>query len=240
MRLGVIGGLGPMATAYFIELIVNMTDAQNDQDHLDMIVFNCPSIPDRTKYILGESKESPVKAMALIGKRLAELGADHISIPCITAHYFYNDLVRLIDVPILDAVTETANHLKEQGVKKVGILATDGTLAGGLFQDRLSSVGIDHIIPSSYAQRGVMKIIYDDIKAGRPANIELFGKITRELRDSGAEAIILGCTELSLIKRDFSIGAGYIDVMEVLAKASILRCNRLLKKQYYSLISNRG
>lgn len=238
MKLGVIGGLGPMATAYFMELIVNMTDVQNDQEHLEMIIFNCPSIPDRTKYILGKSNENPVEAMALIGKQLAELGADYISIPCITAHYFYNDLARLIDVPVVDAVTETANHLKELGVKKVGILSTDGTLAGGLFQGRLSTVGIDYIIPSNCAQRGVMKIIYDDIKAGRPVDIALFNQISKGLRDSGAEIIILGCTELSLIKRDFSIGAGYIDVMEVLAKASILYCHRPLKKQYYSLISN--
>lgn len=83
-----------------------------------------------------------------------------------------------------------------------------------------------------------MKIIYDDIKAGRPVDIALFNQISKGLRDSGAEIIILGCTELSLIKRDFSIGAGYIDVMEVLAKASILYCHRPLKKQYYSLISN--
>ena len=75
MKLGVIGGLGPMATAYFMELIVNMTDVQNDQEHLEMIIFNCPSIPDRTKYILGKSNENPVEAMALIGKTACGAGS---------------------------------------------------------------------------------------------------------------------------------------------------------------------
>ena len=81
MTLGVIGGLGPIATAYFMELIIKMTDAACDQDHLDMIIYNSPRIPDRTSYILGRSDENPVKPMIEIGRKLAQQGADCISIP---------------------------------------------------------------------------------------------------------------------------------------------------------------
>lgn len=237
MTLGVIGGLGPMATAYFMELVINMTDAQNDQDHLEMIIFNCPSIPDRTEYILGKTNNSPIVPMVDIGKQLHQLGVDYISIPCITAHYFFHELTKQIDVPIINALDETVLHLKENGIETAGIMATDGTITSRLFQDRLTSMGIDYIIPSHKAQRDTMDIIYNDIKAGRPADLEKFHRIATELRDNGAQVIILGCTELSLIKRDYNIGAGFIDVMEVLAKTSIVRCQRSLKKQYKCLIT---
>ncbi len=92
MRLGIIGGLGPMATAYFMELLINMTDAKCDQDHLEMIIYNCPSIPDRTAYILGKSNANPVVPIIKIGKKLKEQNVDCISIPCITAHYFHDEI----------------------------------------------------------------------------------------------------------------------------------------------------
>ena len=92
MSLGIIGGLGPMATAYFMELLINMTDAKCDQDHLEMIIYNCPSIPDRTAYILGKSNANPVVPIIKIGKKLKEQNVDCISIPCITAHYFHDEI----------------------------------------------------------------------------------------------------------------------------------------------------
>ena len=90
--LGVLGGLGPMATAYFLELMVTMTDAATDQDHPKMIIMNVPTVPDRTAYILGRSTESPLEPMAALGQQLKALGADIIATPCITAHYFHSDL----------------------------------------------------------------------------------------------------------------------------------------------------
>ena len=237
MRLGVIGGLGPIATAYFLELVIKMTDAHCDQEHLEMVIYNCPSIPDRTSYILGKSKDNPVIPMVHIGKQLVKQGADYIAIPCITAHCFHETLTKAIKVPIIHIVKETVLHLKENGVKKVGITATDGTINSRLFQKELIALGVDFVLPSKKAQQDIMDLIYKNIKAGLPAELDKFLKISQELRGNGAEVIILGCTELSLIKRDYSIGAGYIDAMEVLAKASILSCQGLLKRQYEYLIT---
>ena len=81
-----------MATAYFMQLIIKMTDANLDQDHLEMIIYNCPTIPDRTEFILGKSKASPLPRMIEVGKKLKEQNADYIAIPCITAHYFHKEL----------------------------------------------------------------------------------------------------------------------------------------------------
>ncbi len=235
--LGVIGGLGPIATAHFMELVIRMTDAQTDQQHLDMIIYNFPSIPDRTGYILDNTQESPLPHMISIGENLMQQGADFIAIPCVTAHYFYRELENAISVPVINGVRETAAHLKEQGITTAGIMATDGTISAGLFARELESLGITPVIPSAKRQKDVMHLIYNNIKANRPADMERFHAVSRELHENGAEAIILGCTELSLIKRDYPIGAGFIDAMEVLAQRSVQLCDKKLKSEYECLIS---
>lgn len=237
MTLGVIGGLGPIATAYFMELIIKMTDAACDQDHLDMIIYNSPRIPDRTSYILGRSDENPVKPMIEIGRKLAQQGADCISIPCITAHYFHRELTDNIPVPIVHAIQETALEIQKNGIRRVGIMATDGTVQSRIFQNQLEEQGMEVVLPDAKHQGYVMDIIYKNVKAGVPVDMEKFQKVSEELRGKGAQIIILGCTELSLIKKDYPIGAGYIDAMEVLAQRSILRCHGKLKEEYQNLIT---
>jgi aspartate racemase len=237
MKLGVIGGLGPGATAYFFNLIIRMTDAYCDQEHLEMIIHNCPSIPDRTAYILGKSRDNPAAPMAHIGKQLETQGVDYIAIPCITAHYFYESVAKVIKVPVIHIVRETALHLRENGVRKVGIAATDGTISSKLFQRELKASGIDFVLPSDKAQENIMHLIYKNIKAGLAPEMDRFLEVNCELRENGAEVIILGCTELSLIKRDYPIGAGYLDAMEVLARSSILSCQGLLKEEHQCLIT---
>ena len=235
--LGVIGGLGPIATAHFMELIIRMTEAQTDQEHLDMIIYNRPSIPDRTSYILDKSKPNPLPEMVRVGNTLARQGAKLIAIPCMTAHYFHRELTRYIEAPIVHAIHETAVHLKKHGITTVGIMATDGTIRSKLFQQELEKHGITPVIPGEKGQKCVMSVIYDDIKANRPAGMDKFDLAANDLRAQGAQAIILGCTELSLVKRDYPIGAGYLDAMEVLARRCVLECGGRLKEEYQNLIS---
>jgi len=236
-KLGVIGGLGPIATAYFYELIIKMTNAKFDQEHLEMLIYSQPSIPDRTEYILGRSKENPMLPMLLVGNSLVAQGVDYIAIPCITAHYFHNKLSEGINVPIIHIIKETALHLKEHGIRSVGIMATDGTIYSKLFQEELQLYGIKALTPSREGQDYVTDLIYHNVKANLPVEMNKFQAVSKELRDLGAEIIILGCTELSLIKRDFDIGAGYIDAMEVLAMRSIVLCEAKLKEEYRCLIT---
>jgi aspartate racemase len=236
-KLGVIGGMGPMATAAFLERIVMMTDASADQDHLDVIICSFPSIPDRTSYILGKSADNPAVSMIDIGHKLAGLGAACIAIPCVTAHYFYRELAGAISRPVIHMIRETAEHLRATGVRRAGIAATEGTIRGRLFQDALDDAEISCVVPSEAAQRKLMSIIYDDIKAGRPADPEKFGDVSDELRRGGAETIILGCTELSLIRRGHDIGHGCLDAMDVLARASVRACGYPLRKQYECLVT---
>lgn len=235
--LGVIGGLGPMATAYFMELVTDMTDAATDQEHLEMLIYSAPSIPDRTRYILDNTSENPLPEMLKIGNCLVRQGAERIAIPCVTAHYFFEELTSGIPVPVINGVRETALHLKDQGITKVGIMATDGTVRSRVFHRELEKCGIEAVVPTQDRQADVMHLIFHDIKAGLPVDMEKFAGVAEELRSNGAQAIILGCTELSLIKRDHPIGPGFLDAMEILAQQAILQCGKPLKEQFRSLIS---
>ena len=237
ITLGVIGGLGPIATAHFMELVIRMTEANTDQEHLDMIIYNRPSIPDRTSYILDNSRPNPLPEMIRVGNTLARQGARLLAIPCMTAHYFHRDLTRYIEAPIVHAIHECAVHLKKHGITKAGIMATDGTIRSKLFQQELEKHGIEALIPGEEGQKCVMSVIYDDIKANRPAGMDKFQLASLDLKNQGAQAIILGCTELSLVKRDYPIGAGYLDAMEVLARRCVLECGGRLKEEYQNLIS---
>lgn len=233
---GIVGGLGPMATAYLLELIVDMTDAKTDQEHVDAIIFNRPSVPDRTAYILDPTKPSPVPPMADMAQKLEALGVCAIGTPCVTAHSFHEALQSSVHVPFINMVQETAAYLKNAGCKKAGIMATTGTVRTGLFQTALSDAGVSDALPDSAMQAYVMSLIYDCVKAGLPADMEKFRAVSDALRGAGCDAIILGCTELSIIKRDNDIGGGYLDALEVLARAAVLTCGKRLKPAYDSLL----
>lgn len=226
-----------MATAYFMELVTAMTDAATDQEHLKMIIYSAPDIPDRTDYILGKSTDSPLPGFVQAGISLKTLGVDLLAIPCITAHYFHNEIESQVGVKTLHAIWETADLLAESGVSRVGLMATDGTIQSGLFQTALLQRGITPILPSEAGQRGVMSLIYNDVKQGKAPDMTLFNAVCDELFDSGAQVILLGCTELSVIKRDHVLGEGILDVMEVLAKSAITACGKQVRPQFERLFT---
>ena len=234
-KLGIIGGLGPMATVYFMQLLTQMSDAKSDQEHMEILLHSKPQIPDRTRFIIGQSKENPFPPMVEIGIDLKSQGADLIAVPCITAHYFQKKLEAEIGIPILNAIEETALCLKESGIGRAGIMATDGTIESGLFQKAFEEEKIQCILPDRESQQAVMDMIYGKIKAGEQVDPDVFQDAAGKLFDKGAEAVLLACTELSLVKRDLEIGAGFLDVMEVLARKAVLCCGHL-KKEYEHLL----
>lgn len=233
--LGIIGGLGPLASAYFLELFTRLSDAKCDQQHPDSILISRPKTPDRTAFLLGHSNDSPVPLLLATAKQLESLGCCCLAMPCITAHSFHDTLQSGISVPLLNIVDETAKQLHNAGIKCAGIMATDGTLKTQLFQNALAKYGINAATPDEYEQSLVMSVIYDDVKTGRAVNMDNFRCASDNLRSKGAQCNILGCTELSLIKRDNDIGIGYIDAMEALAYKALLMCGGNIKKQYQRL-----
>lgn len=235
--LGVIGGLGPLATANFMEQVAKMTLAPRDQDHLNMIVYNFPSIPDRTGYILGSNLRSPFPGLLWAGRELERQEASAIAIPCVTAHFFYEELSRELRSPIIHDVRATAQYLKDRGVESVGILASEGTVLSGLFSQELLPLGIRQVLPDKEGQKDVTHLIYRNIKAGQPPEMDRFRRVTEDLRRRGAQVIVLASTELSVLARDHDPGPGVLDATRILARESILRCGGQLRPEYRELIS---
>lgn len=236
MSLGVIGGMGPMATSYLFELIIKMTKADCDADHLEVIIYNCPGVPDRTKYILGESEDSPLPKMMEVAHLLEQQQVACIAIPCMTAHYFHEELSK-VQVPIIHGIRKTAQVLKEAGIQKVGIMATDGTIRSGIFQKEIEDFGMEAILPDTENQRTIMKMIYEDVKAGKMPDLAEFMQVKDHfIKDHGAQAVVLGCTELSLIKKAYDLGDGVIDSLEVLAKEAVIACGKEINPEYETLV----
>lgn len=224
--LGILGGLGPMATVYFYDMLVRHTKATCDQDHLDVIISSRASTPDRTSYILGQSTENPFDIMARDAQRLVTFGADVLAIPCNTAHYFYDRLNETISVPILNMVEETVLEAKARGCCRVGILATSGTVQTGTYSRMCERHGLEFVCPDESRQQDLMNVIYGDIKQGKRPDMARFFAVADSLKRQGCTRMILGCTELSIIKKDEQLDAFYIDSMSVLAKNAITTFGR--------------
>lgn len=228
--LGILGGLGPLATAYFYELVTALTSAECDQDHIDMVISSRASTPDRSAFILGKSQDDPLPIMVEEAKKLEAYGADIIAIPCNTAHYFYDGIASEVKVPILNIINETIDSLATDGVKRAVLFATEGTCRAGTYQ-RAGEGRVEIITPSSQIQSEITSFIFDSIKKGALPDEQHFLELGALYKAHGCERIILGCTELSIIKKSFeSVRRDdfFADSLEILAKRTVVACGREL------------
>ena len=224
--LGVLGGLGPMSTVYFCELLTAHTDAACDADHLDMMISSRASTPDRTAFILGNSSRDPLPVMIADAQKLERAGADLIVIPCNTAHYFYSGLQAAIGTPILNIIDETLSHLARIGTRRFGLLATEGTVKSGAYASLCDRYCLECVTPTAKEQAVISSIIYDQIKQNKPVDMQAFWAVAEGLRARGCEKLVLGCTELSLLKRQGLDDALFVDSLEVLAYQTILAADK--------------
>jgi len=222
--VGILGGMGPLSTVDLFLKIITSTPIRKEQDHLRIIIDNNPKIPDRTQAILGRGKD-PFQELKKTAWNLEKLGAEIIAIPCNTAHYYYNDLQKVVNVPIINMILETVEYIRREfvDVKKIGLLATIGTIKARIYQDMLSDMEI--IIPDVESEKLLMDLIYGErgIKAGYTT-----GKLRKKiltivelLLKQGAEAIIMGCTEISLILRQKDLSVRLINPLQILAEATV-------------------
>ena len=219
--VGIIGGMGPAATCDLMMKIVVLTDASCDQEHLHVIADVNTNIPDRTAAILHGGAD-PVPELQKSAKRLAAAGADLLIMPCNTAHYFYDSVAAAVDIPVLHMPRQTAEILRQAGVKTVGVLATDGTIQSGVYESALAQAGIRAVYPSSERQKQVMRLIYDGVKARKMALTDIpVRDILAELQGQGAEKVLLACTELPIAFQELGISDGCLDPTAVLAFAAV-------------------
>lgn len=227
-KVGVVGGVGPAATVDFLGKLVRSTEAACDQDHIKVLVEQNPQIPDRTQNLIGAGSD-PTVALYSTCKKLERGGADILVIPCNTAHAYVDRIQRHLDIPIISILTTATDYIKDVApqTRRVGILGTDGTLHSRLYQQALEDAGFDWLIPDAAHQALVMESIYGPkgVKAGHTEGLcrrqiaEAFAALVAQ----GAEAVILGCTELPLIVTESAedLGALPVDPTAVLARKCV-------------------
>lgn len=221
--LGIIGGMGPLASEDLFSKIIHNTRAHSDGEHLHIILDNDTDIPDRTQAILHEGRD-PRPELCASARRLQAAGADVLAIACNTAHYFYDDVAAAVTVPVLHMPRLTAEHVRQLGLSTVALLATDGTVRSGIYQKAFDG-STTLLLPDEAGQRAVMELIYQGVKGGR-ADFPTgeIRQVLAGLQKRGAQAFILGCTELPVAFRQYRLEGAAIDPTLVLARAAIRAC----------------
>lgn len=222
--IGVLGGMGPEATIELLTQIVRRTRAKKDREHLRVIIDNNPKVPDRTAAIL-HGGESCLPELARSARALKRAGADFIVIPCVTVHYFHGALQKRTSLPVLHIVEETVKRIRKQHprVRRIGLLATTGTIQAGLFQKALAGTKLELLTPTAAAQTDlVMQAIYsikaDGANDGARARVR---QAAEELIACGAQIVVAGCTEIPLVLKDGDLPVPVVDPIAILAEAAI-------------------
>jgi aspartate racemase len=203
-KVGVVGGVGPAATVDFLAKLVRNTPAGRDQDHIKVVVEQNPQIPDRTDHLVRGGTD-PTVALYATCKRLEAAEAALIAIPCNTAHAFVERIQPYLSIPIISMPGTTAAHLRAQLAPsaKVGLLATTGTVQSGIYAEALAAQGLELLLPEAGHQEQVMAAIYGPagVKAGFTSGpcVSQLRSALEHLVQRGAQAVILGCTELPLL-----------------------------------------
>jgi len=230
--LGVIGGMGPKATAVFFDKVIENTVAQRDQEHVDMLILNHATIPDRTTVIMEGTEQRFLTEVARDLKLMEHAGVAHIAIPCNTSHYFYDAMQAMTSIPIINMVEETLHLIHDRygsGIK-IGVLATSGTMKTGVYAKACQKYGMDLHIPDEAMQAQTMKIIYSNVKRDLDFSPEELQAQIDELRtEHGCACVILACTELSCIELGPDYAEGVVDAMQVLVERSIVLSGRTPK-----------
>ncbi|HVP89797.1 MAG TPA: amino acid racemase [Terriglobales bacterium] len=234
--VGILGGMGPEATAAFLNLIVRNTRARRDQEHVPVVVCSLPQVPDRTEAIL-HGGPSPLPLLRRGLRTLRRAGADFAVMPCLSAHHFYATLAARSPIPLIDLVEETAAEVRKRQprVRKVGLIATSGTVASRVFPRVFEPAGIEVLVPDARAQRRVMEAIYGPagVKAGAsPAPPRrVLRTVASALVRRGAQAIVAGCTEVPLVLRPRDVAVPLVDPMRIGARACIRRAGARLRPE---------
>ncbi len=210
--LGVLGGMGPLAGAAFVNRLVQLTPASRDQEHLPVILRNDPRIPDRSNAKM-QNGGDPFPAMKTGVEALEKMGVSCIAIPCNTAHLWYEELAQSVSVPVLHIVESVVHDLHRQGLRegRIGIMGTPATLASGLYQKYLEQAGFEPVVPNQSVIDECCVAAISAVKANRTADAFLpTAKGVQALQQQGVVGVVLGCTELPLAipherRREFNV-----------------------------------
>jgi len=228
--VGVIGGMGPEATVDFMRRVIAVTPARDDGDHLHILVDNNPKIPSRIAALIEGTGEDPAPVLCEMAKGLEALGADFLVVPCNTAHFYLPRIARSVDIPVLDMVDLSVKKLLATDAKPrhIGLLASPAVRLVGLYSGKLEQAGLHAIFPSQQCENELLEII-KAIKAGQfsAEHRKGYTRIAGTLRDAGADALLIACTELSVIGPPNDIDTPVVDTLDVLVEATIASARKV-------------
>lgn len=221
--IGILGGMGPEATLDLYLNIIRLTPAKRDQDHIRVLIYSNPKIPDRTMAI-ERTGESPVPSLIESARVLERGGAGIIAMPCNAAHHYLPEIRREITIPVLDMIEETARRLclRSQRPKAVGLIASNGAVLSGVYAKSLGQRGISILLPGEEDQRKI-QIAIDQVKIGGHDRMtrETFQSAGLRMAEAGAESVILGCTEVPLAFDPAEVSYPTVNPTKILAEAAV-------------------
>lgn len=220
--LGILGGMGPLATAHFYRRVIERTPAVVDQEHIPVLIWADPRMPDRSTALLGEGP-SPLPWLTRGALGLQRAGASVVAIPCNTAHAYARDIASRTGIEIVDMIAASLRDATASGAQRVGLLATRGTRAARLYERAAVAHALEIVLVSEELQRDLVDPLIASIKSGRSDAASQMDLLVAELEVLGAEAVILGCSELPLACGDGPFPLPLIDSATSLADASISR-----------------
>lgn len=222
--VGVIGGMGPDATVELMRRVIAATPADDDADHIHMIVDNNPKVPSRIKALIEGTGETPGPFIAGMARGLAAAGADFLVIPCNTAHHYHAEVADAVSIPVLNVITLTATAISTAppAPRRIGMLASPAVKIVGLFDAAFQAVGIETLYPESNDR---LLAVIKAVKAGQITDAvrETFNAVVDELEADGAGALLIACTELSVISDALTSTLPVFDTLQVLTDEIVAR-----------------
>lgn len=232
--IGILGGMGPAAAVHMFDLIIKLTKAGTDQEHIPVIIVSNPEVPDRTAAIL-HGGPSPLPLLVEGAKKLESAGAGLIIMPCNTAHYYYDKIIPHINIPFLHLQREAIRYIirEKKDLKRFGLTATTGTIETGLYQGLFDEAGLALITPGRDEREKIMESIYGEkgLKSGFTEEPHrLLIEVIEYLKARGAEAIVAGCSEISFALNAEELGLPVIDPVTLTVKAAIKEAGYEIKE----------
>lgn len=222
--VGIIGGMGPEATVDLMNRVIRATTARDDIDHIRMIVDNNPKVPSRIRALIEKNGESPLECLQDMARRLEGWGVDFLAIPCNTAHYYHRDVQKAVHIPLLDMIDLSVNFMTARipNLKTVALLASSAVFDLGLYEKRFADAGVGLIAMHPDDQDKVMSAIRKIKTSSYGQEVVLIiQEVSNKLAQQGAQAILVACTEISIIGGQITPVVQIFDASQILAEAIV-------------------
>lgn len=223
--VGILGGMGPEATVDLMRRVIQATPARDDADHIRMLVDNNPQVPSRIKALIDKTGPSPAPAMIQMAKSLESQGAELLAMPCNTAHHYHQELADAVQIPFLNITQLAARRIAETlpKLRRIGLLASSALAPIRLYEPAFNSLNVEVIHPADVEQDAMMSLIRA-VKAGDASNeISALIPAIRYLESQNTEALLIACTELSVISEHARSQLPVFDASQILAEEVVAR-----------------